>query len=65
MTIGQQIANRRQSLSLTQRQVAAKLDVTVNFVSLIENGRRGMTLDVMERMAKALGCTWKLEPMGK
>lgn len=55
MSIGQQIAGLRKSRGLTQREVAGRCGITVNFLSLIENDDRDASLTTLRRIAAVLG----------
>ena len=46
-TIGNNIKTLRLSKGMTQEQMAEKLDHSVNFVSLIELGKSGMSVTTM------------------
>lgn len=48
---------RREKLGLTQKQVASRLGVYVSSYSSIEQGNRSPGLDVIGRVAEALGCS--------
>ncbi len=45
---------QRQRRKLTQEQLAAKADISVAYVSLLERGERTPPLDTLEQLAKAL-----------
>ncbi len=45
--IGQRIRNFRLSNNLTQAQLAENLDVSTNYISEIENGKKGMSQDTL------------------
>jgi transcriptional regulator with XRE-family HTH domain len=47
----------REQRKLTQKALAAKADLTVSYVSMLENGRRSPPLDTLDAIAKALGTT--------
>ena len=48
---------RRLELELTQQDVADRLDVTQAYIAEIEAGRHTPTLDLVERLARALKTT--------
>ena len=52
--LGRNIRNFRKAASLTQAELAELADVTVETVSHVERGARGVSIDVLERFAKAL-----------
>jgi transcriptional regulator with XRE-family HTH domain len=47
---------RRKELNLTQAQLAEKAGVTQGAISMIERGERVPSLDVLVKIADALGC---------
>ena len=49
--VGKRIKERRESLGLTQEQIAEQLDVSTNYISTIE---RGTTFPRYERMIRLL-----------
>ncbi len=54
--IGERIRRERQARGITQEQLAEQADISVNFMSLIENGRN-MSVDTLLKLANALGVT--------
>lgn len=54
--LGAKIKSERQRRGLTQEQLAEKVDISLNFMSLIENGRN-MSVDTLIKIAKSLGVT--------
>ena len=52
--LGTKIRKERQSRSITQEMLAEKVDISVNFMSLIENGRN-MSVEVLVKIAQSLG----------
>lgn len=48
--IGQRIRGFRISRNLTQAQLAESLDVSTNFISEVENGKKGMSQDTLCRL---------------
>lgn len=54
-TLGQVIKEQRETLGLTQRQLAAKLDVKPSHVAYLENGQRRPSLSLVARLADVLG----------
>lgn len=52
--LGNTIGRLRKSRGLTQRQVAKSSGLTVNYLSLIENGQRGVSLQALNNLATAL-----------
>ncbi len=55
--IGQALASYRKVKRLSQEEVASRAGINVNFVSRIENGASNVTLDVLIRLARAMGTT--------
>ena len=53
--IGQRIVERRKSLGLTQEALAEKGDVTTQFVSYAEAGKRAMRPENLLKISSALG----------
>jgi len=53
--IGQRIATRRKSLSLTQEALAEKAEVTTQFISYAESGKRVMRSENLVKLSTALG----------
>jgi transcriptional regulator with XRE-family HTH domain len=47
---------KRAEARLTQRQLAAKAGVSHNFVSALERGRCGVSVDNLHQLAEALDC---------
>ena len=54
--LGRRIKRERLKRGITQEQLAEKVDITVNFMSLIENGRN-MSVETLANIAVALGVT--------
>ena len=52
--LGNRIKQERQSRGLTQEQLAEKADISLNFMSLIENGKN-MSVQTLVNIANALG----------
>lgn len=53
--VGQRIIERRKRLGLTQEALAEMADVTTQFVSYAESGKRAMRPENLLKMANALG----------
>lgn len=53
--IGQRIEERRRKLGLTQEALAEKSNVTSQFVSYAESGKRAMRPENLLNLSKALG----------
>ena len=54
MTLGNAIKLIRTARNITQRQIAKQLDVSANYLSLIESDRRDPSLAFLNRLAGAL-----------
>jgi len=53
--VGENIKRRRKEKGLTQQELAEKIDLSLNYVGLIERGDRHTGLDVLKRIADVLG----------
>ena len=53
--IGKRIAARRKQLGLTQEALAEKGDMTTQFVSYAESGKRAMRPENLKKISEALG----------
>jgi len=53
--IGWRIMDRRKSLGLTQETLAEMSDMTPQFVSLAESGKRSMRVESLYKISRALG----------
>lgn len=54
--LGSRIKAERQSRGITQEQLAERVDISTNFMSLIENGRN-MSVETLVRVSDFLGVT--------
>ena len=54
-SLGQTLAEIRKRRGLTQRVLAERANLTVNFLSLVEHGERGISTDSLNDCAEALG----------
>lgn len=50
-----QITNEREKAGLSQKDLALKLKTTQSVVSRIENGKQNISLDMLQKIANALG----------
>lgn len=50
-----QIANEREKAGLSQKDLAHKLKTTQSVISRIENGKQNISLDMLQKIADALG----------
>ena len=51
---GEQLKKAREKQGLTQKQVANKADVHVNYFARIERGEENFTFEILEKIVKAL-----------
>jgi transcriptional regulator with XRE-family HTH domain len=54
LKIGQRIRELRKELNISQEALAYKAEVDRTYVTDIENGRRNVSLEILERLVKAL-----------
>jgi len=57
-SIGRQIRETREAAGLSQLELAERAGLTQGNLSWIETGRRGVGVEVLNRLADALGATW-------
>ncbi len=55
--LGMRIRFLRKRLGWSQEDLALEANVNKNYISDLENGRRNPSLDILERIAKALNIT--------
>ena len=55
--LGLAIRRRREEMSVSQEGLAEIIDCHRNYVGLLERGEQNATIDMLSRVAKALGCT--------
>lgn len=53
--LGKVIAKYRKQAAFTQRELAEHLQITVTHISALENGRRGVSLHALYRIAGVIG----------
>ena len=53
--LGQNIKRIRLSREMTQGDICRKLDMDRSYMSAIENGKKNITIQQLERLAQALG----------
>jgi transcriptional regulator with XRE-family HTH domain len=53
--LGRAIADIRKRSGLKQKEVAERTGLTVNYLSLVENGERGVSLETLNRLAETFG----------
>jgi transcriptional regulator with XRE-family HTH domain len=54
VVLGRNIRARREELGLAQDELAHRAEIHVTYLSGVENGRRNITIVVLQRIAKAL-----------
>ncbi|WP_462252001.1 helix-turn-helix domain-containing protein [Ferruginibacter sp.] len=54
LKIGQRIKEVRKVLELSQESLAYKAEVDRTYVTDVENGRRNVSIEILERIIKAL-----------
>jgi len=54
---GKRLFALRRAAKLTQEQLAEQSDYSVEFISFVERGQHGPSLEGIERLSKALGVT--------
>lgn len=54
LTIGHRIKELRKELGLSQESLAYKAEVDRTYVTDVENGRRNVSVEILERLIKAL-----------
>ncbi len=56
--VGQRIKELRKELELSQEALALKAEVDRTYVTDVENGRRNVSLEILERLIKALNVSF-------
>ena len=56
--LGLQIQRLRTAKGWSQEELAYRADIHRTYISGLERGTRNPTVTVVERLVKALGCTW-------
>jgi transcriptional regulator with XRE-family HTH domain len=54
--VGHAIVVRRAILKMTQAELARRIGVTRNYISMIETGERPLTDELIQKISTALGC---------
>lgn len=57
--LGAYVRALREQQKLTLEQLAAKADITYQYLSGVENGKENFTIQVLERLSRALGTTFR------
>lgn len=55
--VGKRIRKKRRALGLTLKELSALVDISVSFLSDIENGRSNPSLERLKEIAEALECS--------
>lgn len=55
--LGEIVHKLRVQRNMTTRGLAAKVGVSANYISLIENNKRNPTIETLDKIAEALGVT--------
>jgi len=55
--VGYYIRVRRAVLEMSQGELAERIGISQGFLSLLEQGKRSLDLDLLERIAQALDCS--------
>ena len=50
-----QVAEEREKAGITQKEFANRLQTTQSVISRIENGKQNLSLDMLQKIAEALG----------
>lgn len=58
LKVGQRIKQLRKEQELSQEALALKAEVDRTYVTDVENGRRNVSLEILERLIKALGVSF-------
>lgn len=53
--IGQRIRDARKTKGLTQEQLADAIHISESYMTLIEQGKRNMSIDILEKLSRRLG----------
>lgn len=57
MTIGHRIAALRKERKMTQEELSSKSGINRANIAKIENGRYNVSIDILNKICDALGCT--------
>jgi transcriptional regulator with XRE-family HTH domain len=55
--LGNALRNKRKALRLSQEELAERLDLHRNYVSLVERGLQNITIETLFKMSGVLGCS--------
>ena len=63
--IGAQLQRRRKKLGITRYRVSKDAGIHYGYLKDLENGKRSMSIDMLNRLCEALKLEIKLEPRKK
>lgn len=58
LKVGQRIKEIRKHLEISQEALALKAEVDRTYVTDVENGRRNISVEILEKIIKALGVSF-------
>lgn len=58
LKVGQRVKTLRKELELSQEALALKAEVDRTYMTDVENGRRNISLEILEKIIKALGVSF-------
>ena len=58
LKVGQRIKELRKELEFSQEALALKAEVDRTYVTDVENGRRNISMEILERLIKALNVSF-------
>ncbi len=58
LKVGQRIKELRKQLEISQEALALKAEVDRTYVTDVENGRRNISVEILEKIIKALGASF-------
>ena len=58
LKVGQRMRQLRKEVGVSQEALALKAEVDRTYVTDVENGRRNVSLEILEKLIKALGCSF-------
>lgn len=60
--IGQRLQNRRKELGITRYRLSKDTGIHYGYLKSLEEGKRSMSIDMLNRLCEALGLEIKIEP---
>ena len=58
LKVGQRIKELRHKIELSQEALANKAEVDRTYMTDVENGRRNISIEILEKIIKALGVSY-------